>query len=351
MKVLQVNTASGWRGGERQTFLTMRGLKRESVNVSLLCLNSAPLYKKAKTEGFRVIGVNNQLTALRYLLNHGSEFDILHPQTAKAFSLCAISKWKHNTKIVYTRRVDFVPKGFLTKWKYRQADHLVGISDAIIQILHDFGFNDCTKIFSAIEEKSLNISRATSLKDKLNINTKKIVATTAAFVPHKDPLTMVKAIHELSKRRDDFVMLHFGDGPLKSQIMEYINHHNLQSVYLLPGFFAEVEDFFSIFDVFVMSSNEEGLGSSVLDAFLYEVPVVSTSAGGLKELVKDRGELCPIGDYQCIAQKIDNLLNNNELAKKFISAAKSYVLAHHSVKNMTDQYLTIYKKLTEEHHD
>src|SRR3989338_2922741 len=134
-------------------------------------------------------------------------------------------------------------------------------------------------------------------------------------------MTMVETIKELSGLRNDFVFLHFGDGPLKKEVMEKLRNYNLEDNYKLMGFYEDVEDFFSIFDVFVMSSQEEGLGSSVLDAFFYMVPVVSTEAGGLKETVSNRGLLCPTKDSKCLAESINTIIENKVMREKFIIKA------------------------------
>ena len=110
------------------------------------------------------------------------------------------------------------------------------------------------------------------------------------------------------------------------------------------GFYDKVEDFFSIFNVFVMSSDEEGLGSSVLDAFLYKVPVVSTDAGGLKDLLRDnRGIMCAKKHPEQLSQAINQVLNDKELADALVSNAYSYATAYHSMQYITQQYLEAFQ--------
>jgi glycosyltransferase involved in cell wall biosynthesis len=93
-----------------------------------------------------------------------------------------------------------------------------------------------------------------------------------------------------------------------------------------------------------MSSEEEGLGSSVLDAFLYEVPVASTNAGGLKDLLKDqRGEVCDIHSPKELAKCIDAMLTRNERTELQIQNAKKYVMQYHSMEYITNQYLALLK--------
>ena len=109
------------------------------------------------------------------------------------------------------------------------------------------------------------------------------------------------------------------------------------------GYYETVEDFFSIFDVFVMSSEEEGLGSSVLDAFIYKVPVVSTNAGGLKETLSERGLLCPVKDAKCLANSINNILEDKVLCMQLVSKAYNDVKKEYSLQENIEKYVRIFK--------
>src|SRR3546814_12233300 len=103
---------------------------------------------------------------------------------------------------------------------------------------------------------------------------------------------------------DLFVLLHLGaGGDAEAPARALVQELGLQGHYLFAGFQAGIEDLYRLMDVFVLSSRHEALGTSVLDAFLYSVPVVATDAGGLKELLaQGRGLLCPVGDHDALAR-------------------------------------------------
>ncbi len=343
MRILQINTEKTWRGGERQTLYTLRGLKDKGVQAELLCLINSPLHIKVLKEHLPVHGVKNNLQALLFLIKNGKNFDILHCQTAKAQTLAIISKPFHSRPVVYTRRVDFRPSGILTRLKYRFTDRVIAISEKIRQILEDLKPSGKIEVIpSCVQERELDRERALKLKESFNIKDKKILATMAALVPHKDPFTMVEAINLLSKTRDDFIFLHFGEGELREMVERRIKDLHLQDKYILMGFHKDVEDFFSIIDVFVISSSEEGLGSVVLDAFLYRVPVVSTDAGGLKETVEGRGLLCPVKAPACLAHSVNKLLEDSELREDLIERAYRDVKIFYSSEKMIDSYLRVF---------
>jgi glycosyltransferase involved in cell wall biosynthesis len=174
---------------------------------------------------------------------------------------------------------------------------------------------------------------------------KTIIGTVAAFVPHKDPLTMVQTIKELSKKRTDFAFVHAGTGELESEVKSRIEELGLTDIYFPLGFVGEVENLFSVLDIFVMSSEEEGLGSSVLDAFIYKVPVVGTDAGGLSELLSEgRAIKCPKKDAVALAEGINQMLSDDYIRCSIVQRAYDYVLQKHNLHYITQQYLNIFKR-------
>lgn len=157
---------------------------------------------------------------------------------------------------------------------------------------------------------------------------------------------MLAAIAELKKQRDDFAFLHFGDGELKEAMEKAIADNQLQDTYYLMGYTENAEDFYSVLDVYTLSSLLEGLGSSVLDAFIYKVPVACTDDGaGLAETVKDRGLLSPIKKPQELAENINRLLSKPELVEKLTTKAYNEVIENYSLEKTTQEYLKIYQEL------
>ncbi|MFO7728626.1 MAG: glycosyltransferase family 4 protein [Desulfonatronovibrio sp.] len=348
MKILQINTEKTWRGGERQSLLTMKGLLHQGLQPRLLCLENYPLARKAAGQSIPVALVKNQKQALRYLIKHGSSFDLIHAQTGKAQSLAVIARAFHRRKIIYTRRVDFKPQGLAAKFKYRLTDRTIAISPAIKNILESFPAPGSVAVIpSCIDTSRETLTPSAKALDLQNkYPGRKIVGTIAAMVPHKDPLTMVRTIRELNRLSPEkFIFVHFGHGEMENMVKSEVKRLELEDTYLFMGFEDNVESFYPVLDIFVMSSQEEGLGSSVLEAFRYKVPVVSTSAGGLEELVSGRGLTCPVHDYKCLAAGIGELLAAPEKFRGMVQNAYEYVLNHHSLERMTQDYIRVYQDL------
>ena len=350
MKILQVNTERTWRGGERQTLLTLKGLRSQGVDCQLLALKDYPLHKQAEKLGFKVFPVSGWLDAVMKLAFLREEYTCIHAQAGKAHTQAILTKFLHGLPVLYTRRVAFKPKGVLTKFKYSLTDKVVSISEAISSVLNNSGMVSGSMVISSVvEKKELDHKRVAEFKGTFVVgNNIKVIGIVAALEGYKDPIISLKVIKELRKKRADFIVLHFGKGELFEQVTEKIKELELESCYIQMGHYDDVENFFSIMDVFLMNSKEEGLGSSVLDAFQNEVPVVSTNAGGLKELVTGRGCLCEVGDFKGLAYGLDQALNKSSRSVAMKVAAKQYCDTEISIESMVNQYIEIYKELGDE---
>jgi len=345
LKILELNFAKNWRGGERQTIYNCQGFIAEKQEVVLLCRKGSVLEATAISAGIPFHSFKRIPGLILFLLLNGHKFDLLHAQTSHILTYCILTKPFHRRKVLFSRRIDFIPKGFITQKKYQLADFRVGVSTAVARIVEQFSQRKTYMISDIAVAEKLNKPRAVKWLEKMGISqSKTIIGTTAALVQHKDPLTLVNAIALVAESQTNFVFLHFGSGGLTVNVLDRIMELGLEKVYLLAGFDENVTDFFSIFDIFVMSSEQEGLGSSVLDAFLYEVPVVSTIAGGLSDLLADgRGISCPIHDSEALARGIISVLNNNN-SPGSIKKAYEFVKTQHSMQYISQRYLDLIRR-------
>ncbi|MBC7450344.1 MAG: glycosyltransferase, partial [Cytophagales bacterium] len=260
---------------------------------------------------------------------------------------CVLAKPFYKAKLFFSRRVDFIPKGFFTLKKYNICDGIICVSEAIQTILQHAGVSTKTTVISdCIDPRELDRTRALLLLKEFNIHNKIIIGTTAALVDHKDPITLVKAIRILSSIRKDVVLIHFGDGPLESEVRSLIREYKIEDQYKLAGFKNNVEDYFSIFQYFVMSSREEGLGSSVLDAFVYKVSVISTNAGGLAELVRGRGYVTEKSNPALLAETLLKAIENPKETAEYIEAAAAYASSELTIEHIHEQYIRLFTNNT-----
>lgn len=341
-----LNFEKGWRGGERQTLLCMQQFRKAGHDVALLSRRDSALSRIALQQGFTVFEEGSVVGVCWRLWQQRDAFDVFHAQTANMVTWLAILKPILNGLTVFTRRTAFQVRRrqALTAWKWRRVDILVAITQAAANEPRRLGACVDYVIPSAVEYQDVDVTAIEAERQKHGLNGGHIIATVAALTREKDPMTLVETVHQLRLMRDDFVFLHYGSsGPLEAAVRQKVREYGLQDHYIYAGFRANVSDYYRLMDVFVLSSREEALGSSVLDAFQYGVPVVSTKAGGLVEVLADeRGMLCAVGDSECLAQSIHRMLDDAALRKKMMTKAKNYVLKEHSLQVMAQRYLSAY---------
>ncbi|NYT65402.1 glycosyltransferase family 4 protein [Alcaligenaceae bacterium] len=364
MRILQLNFERGWRGGERQTLLSMQAYRAAGHEVVLLARAGGDLASRAQEDGFMVYPCSGIPAVGGTLLRYGRQFDVLHAQTANMMTWLALLKPFLRARIVFTRRTAFpIAQGRdqQTRWKWRQADVVVAISQAAAVEPRRLGL-DVVVIPSAVQAQPLDSQHLHEFASQFDLPLAPdlggetglprqhlsgqhfVLATAAAMSSEKDPLTLIRAIHAVRQVRDDFVFLHLGaGGDIEYAARELVHDLGLERHYVFAGFHRAIEDIYRLMDVFVLSSKSEALGTSVLDAFLYRVPVVSTDAGGLKEsLAQGRGLLCAIGDHEALAASILRLLSDESLRVDMADKAHRYVRSEHDVEVMAKRYLKVY---------
>ena len=139
-----------------------------------------------------------------------------------------------------------------------------------------------------------------------------VVGNVAALVPHKGQRYLVDAAHLVVQHVPDARFIILGEGELREHLEKQVHEHHLEKHVLLPGFRTDVLGCIKGFDLFVMSSVTEGLGTSLLDAMACGRPIVATRAGGIPEIVEDgvNGALVPPRDAASLAAAIVRALKD-----------------------------------------
>src|SRR5205085_8555021 len=133
-----------------------------------------------------------------------------------------------------------------------------------------------------------------------------VVGNVGALVPHKGQRHLIEAAHLVVQKLPDVRFVILGEGELREGLERLVKEYRLEKHVLLPGFRTDVLGCLKSFDLFVMSSVTEGLGTSLLDAMACSRPIVATRAGGIPEVVEDdvTGLLVPPRDHAAMADAI-----------------------------------------------
>ena len=169
----------------------------------------------------------------------------------------------------------------------------------------------------------------------------------AALAAHKDHITFVDAAALILKYNPatQFVIIG-GDGGEQERIVKYITEKKLSEKITLLGYRDDLSELFPDLNVFMFSSKEEGLGTSVIDALAAGIPVVTTAAGGIPEIIKHQknGWIVPVGDAEGLCTGVSRMLLDSEIRTKWIQAGKE-TAASFSKKKTARKTLTVYDEI------
>ena len=124
---------------------------------------------------------------------------------------------------------------------------------------------------------------------------------------------------------------------------------NINHRFVFAGFKNNVGEHLKIFNIFVMSSKLEGLGTSILDAQSVGLPIVATSAGGIPEIILDNknGILVEPKNPQKLADALIDLINDKNKQERLGFEAKVSVKKF-SIENNIEQNIIVYSQLLNE---
>ena len=139
------------------------------------------------------------------------------------------------------------------------------------------------EIFS---NNSLDINR---IREKYGINDQcLLLGSTGRLHDSKGFEILIKSISELINNKGfKGKLLIAGEGPLRAHLTKLINQLNLSEHLIFLGRIFNIDEFLGILDYYIQSSVNEGFPLAAIEALAARVPIVSTDAGGLPELIKD----------------------------------------------------------------
>lgn len=346
MRILHINLERGWYGGECQTLYHMEGLRALGHENILLARDNDLFVNRVRAQGFKV-----EVIKPPFLIHGGylSDCDLVQAHEKRALQLATLWKILHKRPIVYTRRLDYIPGNhFLNRSIYKRVDCLVAISEKIRSIMIEWGFTQ-ERIRVVPDAVSLNIvaSPGDSMALRQRFQGKKVVGCVASLVRHKDHDTLIDAAAIISSTRDDVVFVLVGDGNLRTDLERKVMKLGLKNI-MFEGYQLNPYSYYRAFDVFTLTSREEGLGSSILEAYLHRVPVVATAAGGIPDVVKDRetGLLVPIENPKLLAQALLEMLDDGNLRMRCSEKAYAFLEQRFTIEKMASEYEHLYRELT-----
>ncbi|WP_354642870.1 glycosyltransferase family 4 protein [Kitasatospora camelliae] len=172
-----------------------------------------------------------------------------------------------------------------------------------------------------------------------------VVLAIGRLVPQKSFDLLLDAVPRFAPGGDDPLVLLAGDGPERQALKTRIAAEKLPVDML--GYRTDIPDLLAAADVVVLSSRWEARSLVVQEAMRAGVPVVSTSVGGVPELVGDAAVLVPPGDAAALGTAVRDLLRNPARRAELAEAGRQQALTWPDEAATVAQVLSTYDELVQ----
>ncbi len=285
-----------------------------------------------------------------------NHIDLIHCHLPWAGFLGRLVHLRTSIPLIYTEhslqeQYHIVTK-FLNRWTYNFQTMALGVSkDATLSIKKNIKpkiivntlFNGVnTEVFQIKLEEGYNVKKNLGIPADATV-----LGTVAVFRKPKRLVEWVKVFEAVNKNNKDIYGIIVGAGPFEEIIKAEVKKFGLDKKLMFTGLQTEVKPFLSAIDIFVMSSSYEGLPIALLEAMSMECAIVSTDAGGIKEVIRDKqdGLICKVEEWEKLSDLSQLLIDDPEKLKNYKYAARERVVNNFSLKRMVDELESIYSEL------
>lgn len=340
MKVLHLAGAMEWGGGDQQLMDLVANLSDQGIQSVILCFNHSAIKAHAESHGVATLAVDKSkrysFKVLRYIKEQVQQLQInvIHIHTSNFVMTYMLADVFYKLKVpaVFSKKSISESSSLLSpvKYNYKGIKKIVCVSNAILESFKTtIKPKNRHKLVTIYDGIRLNKTYAPvpSLKETFNLPaTMTIVGNIANHYLAKDIGVFIKTAHYLVNelQRKDLFFVQIGSP--SSYTPEYealIDEYNLRDSVKMMGFTPNAGSYLPQFDIFLMTSQREGLPLVIMEAFNARVPVVSTSGGGIPEAIthQQNGLLSPVKDHVSLADNIVTLQEDNTLKQVLIENA------------------------------
>jgi N-acetyl-alpha-D-glucosaminyl L-malate synthase BshA len=290
--------------------------------------------------------------------------DLLHvhyaiPHATSAFLAKQIMNGKQNLKIVTTLHgTDITLVGLepsflsLVKFSIDQSDGVTAVSRFLKEktITHYNSDKDIEVIPNFVDTELFKPNTENEFRKRIAPGGEKILVHTSNFRVVKRVPDTIKIFEKVKKIIPSKLIL-VGDGPDRSECERLCRELDLCDSVKFLGKQEGLVEILTSSDLFLIPSQSESFGLAALEAMACGLPVVSSSVGGLPELVKhnETGFIAEIGDVDRMAKYVMDLLKNKKKYDLFSRNARKRAVDKFDTSKIVPIYEAFYDEVLSKH--
>lgn len=197
---------------------------------------------------------------------------------------------------------------------------------------------------SAVQKKCRIIYNPVDLQDKkglaLRTEKKRKIVSVARLMQQKNQLMLINAFAHIREEYPDYTLTIYGEGPFRAELERRIAELGIENSVLLPGRKQDVFDLIADADLFVLSSDFEGMPNVLIEAMCLGLPVISTRVSGATDLIQHgkNGLLSDVGNTEQLIIAMRKMLSDEKLRISCANRALD-INDRLEINNIIDQWL------------
>jgi glycosyltransferase involved in cell wall biosynthesis len=204
-----------------------------------------------------------------------------------------------------------------TKWMLGLVDKIVVPSDYLVRVFAKFGF-EAVAIFNIIDLDNFEFRERTTLRP--------VFLSNRNLESHYGVDDLLRAFAYIQREIPDAVLTVVGDGSQRSALENLATELHLANTNFTGRVeHDEINRHYSAADIYLNASKIDNQPLSILEAFTCGLPVVTTDAGGIPDIVTDEitGFLVPVGAFESLAARALKLLTHEDIARTMTERARA----------------------------
>lgn len=365
MNILHLSGVSSWGGGEYhvENLCKELALANPEINTSVLCVKGSKFHQRLKEKeiDFATAPLSTKLD-LRYVLKLGKicklkHIDLIHIHDPTALQLAIIAdKMFSLPPFIYSKKTSFeIKKRKITRYKYNypKIKKILCVSKETQRIAEKAILNHdkLVTIYHGTNLKTKSDQTPFRLRDKYAIeNSKIIVGNVANHITAKHLDTWINVADKLvnHEKQTNFFFVQIGTFTDHTQaLLDRVKELDLTKHMVFLGYTPNASNFIPQFDISLMTSQSEGVPQFIYESMYHKVPVVSTNAGGIPEIIQHgiHGLLAPVHDFTALSAMVLKIVEDPDLKESFVNEAHKTLIHNFTTSQMAIDTVKIYHEI------
>ncbi len=174
-----------------------------------------------------------------------------------------------------------------------------------------------------------------------------VILSVGRLDPQKDPLTLLRAFAAVTPQHPEAVLLYVGAGPLEAELKSTAAQLNIQPAVRFAGRRSDIAEIMKASSVFALASRWEGMPNVLLEAGAAGLPIVSTEAEGVREIINpgQTGRLVGIEATDALAQALGTALSEMPASRRMAAELQKIIARDFTWESVVAQYDALYSQL------